>query len=646
MIQIRSIVIYSHDGRSRILTFALGKVNILSGESKTGKSAIIDIVDYCFGSKECHVPEGIIRRAISWFGLHLQTTSGQAFIARQVPPGDAKSSQNVFTLINKEIEIPEFSALRQTTNVDGLRALLASWTGIRDNIHEPSEGYSRAPLTATIRHALALCLQTQNEIAQRGRLFHGTDDRDVRQSIQDSLPYFLGAVADDYVAKREQLKRVRDELRKIDRRIAEATAIRGDGFSRADTLLAEAKAVGLLDTADDVPWEQKVAALRAVQERPLSVEPDITKEDSEFRRLTSERGQLLETQRRLRIAIDNARSFEGNANRFTKEATEQHARLHVASLFADSAETHSCPLCQQRLPDSVETVVPAVLQAVVDDLNERTGAVFSATPRIESAIQELEGKLVEVTAQLNANRDRLFAVRRSNERLQRAADDGSKKALIVGRISLYVENLPDIPDVSALEARANELRATVAQLEAELSTEAIKQRLDSCLSNVNRNLSGFAKQIGLEYSNSPLRLDPTALTIVADTPERPVFMSRMGSGENYVGYHIVVHLALHKWFVQRDRPVPRFLILDQLSQAHFSPDPDQTKDASRMDEDRRAVKSIYSLLFDVIESLEGKFQVIVADHADFKDEVRFQGGIVERWREGNKLVPEDWPWAG
>src|SRR3546814_2491415 len=96
--------------------------------------------------------------------------------------------------------------------------------------------------------------------------------------------------------------------------------------------------------------------------------------------------------------------------------------------------------------------------------------------------------------------------------------------------------------------------------------------MDSCLSNVNRNLASYAKKIDLDYSDSPLRLDPRGLTLVANTPERPVSMREIGSGENHVGFHIVAHLALHTWFTNRDRPVPAFLLLDQLSQAHFSPD--------------------------------------------------------------------------
>lgn len=66
MIQIRAVVIYSHDGRHRVVPFEPGRVNIISGDSRTGKSAILGIIDYCFGAKEIDVPEGKVRRNVAW----------------------------------------------------------------------------------------------------------------------------------------------------------------------------------------------------------------------------------------------------------------------------------------------------------------------------------------------------------------------------------------------------------------------------------------------------------------------------------------------------------------------------------------------------------------------------------------------------
>lgn len=73
-VQLHEIIIYSHDGRKRPLPLHAGKVNIITGASKTGKSALVDIVDYCFGSKECRVPEGPILRILVML-LELLTTA-------------------------------------------------------------------------------------------------------------------------------------------------------------------------------------------------------------------------------------------------------------------------------------------------------------------------------------------------------------------------------------------------------------------------------------------------------------------------------------------------------------------------------------------------------------------------------------------
>ena len=38
------------DAPFRVLAFRLGVVNVISGASKTGKSAVIPIIDYCLGA--------------------------------------------------------------------------------------------------------------------------------------------------------------------------------------------------------------------------------------------------------------------------------------------------------------------------------------------------------------------------------------------------------------------------------------------------------------------------------------------------------------------------------------------------------------------------------------------------------------------
>lgn len=647
MIQIRAVVIYSYDGRHRVVPFEPGRVNIISGDSRTGKSAILGIIDYCFGAKEIDVPEGKVRRNVAWFALLLQTPRGQAFVARQLPKGDGKSNEAVYVQTDTEIDIPPASVLRQTTNREGLRSLLASWTGLSDYLHEPPLGQTRGALAATISHALTFCFQSQNEIGQRKHLFHGSSDRFVAQAIKDTLPYFLGAVTDDYVANQQELKRVRTEIRQIDRRLAEAAAIRGDGVGRADTLLAEAKSVGMSALPDGASWQEKLDTLREIQNRPVPSAAAEVDGDTEFRRLSTVRTELLQEQRSLQSTLERARSFEGSSKGYSAEAREHTARLQAVSVFEHEQPGHACPLCLQGLPETSQVPSIGDLRAAQDYIGERRGAMDAATPRIETAIQDVETKLSDVRRRMEENRVLLTAVKRGNQRLQLASDMEARRAMVLGRISLYMENIPQMPDLSEQRDRLKELRLQEGLLDEAVSADTIQAKMASCLSNVNQHLWNYAKQIDLEYSDTPLRLEPLSLTIVADTLERAVPMREIGSGENHVGYHIVAHLALHTWFASRGRPVPSFLLLDQLSQAHFSPDtvPGEGATQEKIDTDRKAVKRLFGLIFDVVASLDGKFQVIITDHPDFSDDIRFQDALRERWRDGLKLVPEDWPRA-
>jgi predicted ATPase len=51
--QICKIVLWpKNDEKPRTLEFELNKVNVITGASKTGKSAVVPIIDYCLGSEK------------------------------------------------------------------------------------------------------------------------------------------------------------------------------------------------------------------------------------------------------------------------------------------------------------------------------------------------------------------------------------------------------------------------------------------------------------------------------------------------------------------------------------------------------------------------------------------------------------------
>lgn len=89
----------------RIVDFKPGKVNVVTGASRTGKSAIIPIVDYCLASSDCFIPIDTIRNYASWYGVVFQTETEQVLISRKIPHGN-KVSNDFYLLRGAIVSIP------------------------------------------------------------------------------------------------------------------------------------------------------------------------------------------------------------------------------------------------------------------------------------------------------------------------------------------------------------------------------------------------------------------------------------------------------------------------------------------------------------------------------------------------------------
>ena len=245
-LQIRSISIYSHYSERRDVKFRLGALNIVTGASKTGKSALLDIVDYCWGRKECTVPEGEIRKGVSWLAVHYDNSGEGILIARKNPGPAGRASDKIYFVRGVD-ELPaNASGFHKNITIDGLKTQLSATLGISENIHVPEEGSTRQPLEASSRHAILFCLQAQDEIANRRLLFHRQGEQFFPQAIRDALPYFLGAVDEDHFFALKRYQAARTRLRRLEREYAEAQAVARDSSNAARGLLSEARQVGLI----------------------------------------------------------------------------------------------------------------------------------------------------------------------------------------------------------------------------------------------------------------------------------------------------------------------------------------------------------------------------------------------------------------
>lgn len=640
-VQIRAIAIYSNEGERRDIRFNLGKLNIVTGASKTGKSALLDIVDYCWGRPECTIAEGEIRRGVSWFAVLFDRDGEGVLIARKNPGPAGKTSDEIYFERNVKDFPSNPDSFGKNVTSDGLRTQLTALLGIAENLYMPEPGGTRRPLEASASQAIFFCLQAQDEIASRRLLFHRQGEQFIPQAIKDVLPYFVGAMGEDHYLKQKRYEDARLRLRRLEREYAEVRALADTASNTARNLFQEAKRVGLisLEVVSDTLEALRAVLAEASAPRPLSY-ARIDDPASDLTDLEERRRQLRAQSQELRDEISDLNRLAREASDFESEAGEQQARLASIGLVADDDGEHAvCPLCDSHLA----TPVPSVeeIRRSLAGLELQLRSVRRDNPRLQARIAELEALRTEREGEMKAVQRDITTRIAENERLRIEQDQFTEQARVAGRIGYYLENVKTLGSDEGLRLQIARVRAEVAELERAIDQEAMEERLATALSLVGRDITTYAGQLQLEHGENSLRLDRKNLTVVADTMAGPLALSQIGSGENWVGYHVVAHLALHNLFRARQRPIPAFLMLDQPSQAHYPPDRDIGGISGVEDEDQVAVARLYRLLWDYCQNHTPSMQIIVTDHVELLQDW-FRDSIVQRWRDGIKLVPVNW----
>jgi hypothetical protein len=663
--QLLSLTLYGHNGRQRTVAFRPGRLNIVTGESQTGKSALLTIVEYCLGRDSIRVPVGPITDTVIWYGALWQLDGGaRAFVARPAPqPGRSSTQLAMLEFGGDDLQPLARGRLEVNTDSGSLREQLGRRIGIEENLAEPAPGSLRQPLEANLGHATLLCLQGQSEIANANQLFHRQGEPGIDQALRDTIPYFLGAVPRDQALKRARLRDARRTLQRSEAalRIAEEAAATLDVQLLA--LLAEAQAVGLAgETASTGRADRGalVATLQAARHAPEPAVPDLPDAAEQDRRRSLERirdelrAELLRLIDDRALLLDQRDGESGYLNAVTLQAGRLESlgllgphgtadNTTEASHNADDANhpqgTDQCPACGQQMAEPAPTAEQ--LRISLSRLNEQLADLSAARPRQRVALQQLDAAIGDIRDRLStaeAALDSLLAATAVTTQGTRGSRD-----FVRGRIDavLSLVRVADDLELRRLQAARDAAAATVAALETELDDGDEREQLTSRLLAVSRDMTRYAEELQLEHRGPNVRLDLARLTVVTDIETGPAPLFRIGSAENHIGYHLVTHLALHRYLVRQNRPVPRFLMLDQPTQAYYPSEVTQRTGIAATDADREAVLRIFQLILNVVTELASDFQVIVCDHANLSEDW-FQESIMHNWRNGEALIPTDW----
>jgi hypothetical protein len=652
--QIKEIILWPRDvaKQPRRVPFAPGNVTVISGASRTGKSAVIPIIDYCLGAGSCSIPVQTIRNACEWFGVVVTTPSGEKLFARR-EPGAQRSTDGMHLM--EASEIKEISArIVKNTNAESVRRTLDELSGLSNldfAAGQQGSGFEGRP---SFRDLAAFTFQPQNVVANPDVLFFKTNTYEHREKLRKIFPYILGAITPALLAKQHELRRIQSELRRKERELKDAADVSAQWEAELRAKVSEARELGLLR----IPLETNMT-----RERMLEVLEEIVKRTDltlavssttisdairELNQLESEEAKVSQELTGLRRRLTEMNRIRESTTNYHDALRIQRERLQISDwLIQHRTGDEHCPICGGDTDLSAEKLKE--LHTALQGVEETAVSTVDVPAAFDREMQRVQTEVSETSEKLKAVQLRKNALTGRSQEARQRQFQAQRAERFVGNLENALELHRRLGQDAELRREVEALRMRERELQAELREQDIEARKRRALRIVNSNAERLLPLLDAERPNDPISLEINDLTIKVTGTNREDYLSEIGSGSNWLSYHIAVMLGLQQHFLALDHsPVPSFLVMDQPSQVYFPKrvtvrGGEEVEDPVLRDEDVEAVRKAFKVLAETVGAAKGRLQIIVLDHAP-RD---VWGGIpniveFEEWRNGLKLVPEDW----
>ena len=427
----------------------------------------------------------------------------------------------------------------------------------------------------------------------------------------------------------------------LERSLKEMEEINGDGLVLAKTLLEESINMGIIDENKST---EEISQITEIFKKIKNWEPqkDVFHTSNRLTLLQDEYNNFSTDLTTKSNQIKTAKIFAEETYGFENESIQQKSRLESIELFKNMNNDKHCPVCSGEFTDTIPTIES--MTRSISEIDQNLKSTANERPRLREYIDQLEKEYSEIYRKLNETRYIINSIIDEEKDNEHIDDIDLRRAKIVGKISLWLDTVKITDDDHSLKNEYRNAKQKVIDIENQLENAEKENKIVNILTTLGIQISSWSNRLKLEHSGNPVRLDIKNTTIVIDREDGPIPLKKMGSGENWVWYHIITHFALHQYFVNNNRPVPRFIFLDQPSQVYYPIDEYGELEGSidkLSDDDRESLFQMYKFIFDFAKKLSPNFQIIIMDHADLTDDT-FQSSVVEKWRNGNALIPKDW----
>ncbi|RWX43293.1 AAA domain-containing protein [Candidatus Electrothrix aarhusensis] len=659
---IRKIVLFSSTGAMRDVPLSDG-LNIVTGDSKTGKSALIEIVDYCLFSSRSTIPVGKITEFTELFCIILQLSKKFLVIAR--PKWGSDQTKAYLSIETNEFFLDTFSI--EYFKGKTRRALKAVQVDVEEHLglsvldtREKSQSDKRSSGKATMRSFISFLFQHQNLIANKHVIFYRFDDFYKRKNTVDQFPILMGWVDGEYYSIKQQLEEKKKLLRKETRR---QKSLKLDTKEQIEKLRTP---INQYYTAIGYVLEKDLS-LRDLKKRAQSL-PEISRtsyEDSnvDFQSINL-KDKLKIYRRELSDVIVLIKQISKNSN---DANNYQHKLQHIveANTIKDGVSELICPFCHSATPE---------IEEVINSVNDSRDELISELVNIGNYKTDSSEHIKELIEKRDVlkNDIRLLAIEIKNIestikeiKLNNELRDGLQ--FLKGVIQVTLDQILSKPTLDQNPIDFDELKGDIETLQGIIDGYNLEEKYQDANSFISRRMTEISKTLDFEEELQPgtMRFDLKNFDFYYNFERKDIRLSEMGSGANWLACHLSLFLSLlHLSCKEKASCIPSVLFIDQPSQVYF---PKATKtlseerkilkeatktlskekkilkedtDLQEADENIIQVKNIFTVILNELAAIKKDCnflpQIVVMEHAD---EIEFNEYVKKRWvTDGDKLI--------
>ncbi|KFX55321.1 DUF3732 domain-containing protein [Clostridium botulinum] len=580
------IMLWTKNGNIRKLNLKPNGVNIITGESNTGKTTILNIIEYCFFSSEnIRIPERIINENTEWYGIRFYINGKLYTVCRAALDSNGNPSDEYY--FSGSGDIPLIPIIN--SNEKEIKGLINYELSIDENVVIPYGGKKiRAGSKVSARYFMLFNSQDENTIINTETFFNRQTDEKYKEALDRIFDLALGISTPKDVTIKAKLQKLNNNLRVLEKKQVVNENREQIFKSEIEELVKLAKNYNLLAKTEPYTRESLIKIKQNINSTKYTNE--IFEEES------NKLKQLQIEKIKIKKQIKNLKEFKYEYEEAKKIIGKNKDSLLPITYLKDNYDE----IIESPLVKDFIVLLEEQLRMMSKKLKEKKPMDFDYLKEIKS----LELKLRELNDKIN-----IISVE----------DDKSIELknlfMVMGelntKIDLYLNNknienkdyLKDMEDtneeIEMLEGKLSnrdDLKiATIRLLEKiiQIYLDKISDSLDS--------YGGYEAVVN--YKNKRLELQEPKTTKVTHY---------VGSSSNILFLHLCMFLGLHELFILKDIPyIMPYIALDQPSRPYYDNATSKMNDRYKI---TQAIKLLNDFVTRMNEEYSKEFQVIVVEH--------------------------------